>query len=77
MFLKSQKLSLLADVLSQLSSAKYADRCLVFVLTLFALVVNRYIEKGADNDLAIQTLILPCFPDSAVVGLSNTGGKKK
>lgn len=76
MSLKSEKLSLLADVLSQLSSAKYADSCLVFFFILVAMLVNRCMEKGTDSYLAIQPLILPCFPDSAVLGLSNTGGKK-
>ena len=33
-------------------------------------------EKGADNGLEIQPLILPCFPDSGVVGLFNAGRKK-
>lgn len=51
MSLKSEKLSLLADVLSQLSSARYADSCLVFVLTLFALVVNRCIEKKREKTM--------------------------
>ena len=52
MSLKSEKLSFLADVLSQLSSAKYADSCLVFVLTLlFALVVNRCIEKKREQTM--------------------------
>lgn len=48
--LRSVKLSLVADVLSQLSSAKYAGSCLEFVLLLFLLVVGRCIEKGVGSD---------------------------
>lgn len=51
MSLKSEQLFLLDDVLSKLSSAKYADSCLVFVLTLFALVVNRCIEKKREQTM--------------------------
>lgn len=42
----------LADVLSQLSSAKYADSCLVFVLTLLALVENKRIEKKREHTMS-------------------------
>lgn len=48
--LRSVKLSLLADVLSQLSSAKYAGSCVEFVVLLFPLVVGRCIEKGVGSD---------------------------
>jgi len=52
MSLKSEKLSLLTDVLPQLSSAKCSDSCLVLVLTLFALVVNRCIQKKREQTMA-------------------------